>query len=166
MKTASLLLVTALAWTAAASAHEPARPAPATHAATQDARLEPVVAVADQFTAALKGADFERVRALLDPKVLILESGGAERSADEYLAHHAIADASFLGGATVKVLHRSGDIDGNTAWLTTESDITPAAGSDEKPLSSTETLVLHRSQGAWRIVHVHWSSRSKKVGTP
>jgi ketosteroid isomerase-like protein len=151
--------------TTPALAHEPATAATPT-ASTIGAQLAPVAQVADRFAAALKAADFETVRALLDEHVVILESGGAERSRDEYMGHHAIADASFLGGATVDVTHRSGGVQGNTAWLATESTITPAAGSDEKPMLSTETLVLSRASGAWRIVHIHWSSRAKKSVTP
>lgn len=163
MKT-SLIPLAIVFLATSAGAHEPMQhTAPATTQSTPDARLQPVVAVADRLSAALKSSDLGGVRALLDPHVLILESGGAERSADEYLSRHAIADAAFLGGATVKVLHRSGAIDGDTAWLATESDITPAAGSGAKPLVSTETLVLHRAQSTWRIVHVHWSSRSKEA---
>lgn len=162
--TRSLLLVAALAIASAAHAHEPSQHVPVAPAsAVVDAQLAPVAAVADGFNTALKTADFDRARTLLDPHVLILESGGAERSADEYFAHHAIDDAAFLGGATIQVRHRTGGVDGSTAWLATESEITPAPGSDIKPLLSTETLVLHRTAGAWRIVHVHWSSRAKKA---
>ena len=158
----SLLLLT----TSAVAAHEPkAVPAPNTTAAV-DAALAPAAAVADRFSAALKAADFDTVRDLLDEHVVILESGGAERSREEYLGHHAIADAAFLSGAMITVTHRSGAIQGDTAWLATESTITPAKGSDEKPLLSTETLVLSRASGAWKIVHIHWSSRAKKGKTP
>lgn len=125
-----------------------------------NAALAPVIATAERFAAALKAADFTTLSTLLDERVLILESGGAERSRAEYFGHHAIADAAFLGGATVKVGERQGDVQGDTAWLATESEITPAAG---KPVLSTETLVFRRIGGDWRIVHVHWSSRPKKV---
>lgn len=166
MKTTILLTALLLA-APVAFAHEGkphAAPAPATSAA--DAALVSVIATAERFAAAIKGADFDTVRTLLDPKVLILESGGAERSLEEYLGHHAIADAAFLAGATVKVTRRAGERQGTAAWLATESEITPAAGSDAKPLLSTETLVLRKAGNAWRIVHVHWSSRPKKAATP
>lgn len=131
-----------------------------------NAALAPVIATADRFAAAIKAADFDTVRTLLDDDVLILESGGVERSLDEYLGHHAIADAAFLAGATVKVTRRAGDVQGASAWLATESEITPAAGSHAKPLLSTETLVMRKAGNAWRIVHVHWSSRPKKEAKP
>jgi len=165
MKT-TLLLTALLLAAPAAFAHEgKAHAAPASTPSNDDA-LAPVIATAERFGAAIKGADFDTVRTVLDEKVLILESGGAERSLEEYLGHHAIADAAFLAGATVKVTHRAGEMQGTTAWLATESEITPAAGSDEKPLLSTETLVMRKAGNAWRIVHVHWSSRTKKAAAP
>lgn len=147
------------------SAHEPSKHAApaATAAPAADAALAAPRAVADRFSAALKGGDFDTVREVLDERVVILESGGAERSREEYLGHHAIADAAFLSGATINVTQRTGGVSGDLAWLGTESEITPPQGSDAKPLLSTETMVLKRDGGAWKIVHIHWSSRPKKA---
>ena len=149
--------------TAAAAAHEPSHHAAPVAAPATDPALAAVYTVVDRFSAALKAADFDTVRDLLADDVVILEMGGAERSREEYLGHHAIGDASFLGGATVVQRQRSGRVDGNTAWVATESDITPNAGSDAKPMLSTETMVLQRTGKDWRIVHIHWSSRTRKV---
>ena len=127
-----------------------------------DPAIAEVVAVAEQFGVALKAGDTANLTKLLDEDVLILESGGAERSRAEYLGHHAIADAKFLRDARVETLRRAGDVSGDLAWVATESEIHSGAGADAKHLSSTESLVLARDAGQWRIVHVHWSSRPKK----
>ena len=155
----------ALALTAPpAHAHEPAPPTGTPAAvAGQDAALADAYATVDRFTGALKAADFDTVRELLADDVVVLEMGGAEHSREEYLGHHAIGDASFLGGATITPVHRSGRVDGAAAWVASESEITPAAGSDFKPQLSTETMVLRRDGHGWRIVHIHWSSRTKQV---
>jgi ketosteroid isomerase-like protein len=89
--------------------------------------------------------------------VQVLESGGAERSRAEYLQHHARADAEFLKGARVRVLRRTARAEGALAWVATESEL-EAGG---KTHLGTETMVLARSAGGWRIVHIHWSSRPK-----
>ncbi|MGH8049613.1 MAG: hypothetical protein ACREPB_03025, partial [Arenimonas sp.] len=47
------------------------------------------VNVVDAFSAAIKSVKLDVAKNLLDPKVLILESGGSERSRDEYLGSHA-----------------------------------------------------------------------------
>jgi ketosteroid isomerase-like protein len=122
-----------------------------------------MVATVDAFGAALHAADLAKVAELLDDEVLVLESGGAERSKAQYLAEHAGADAEFLREAHVQQTDRRAHIAGDMGWVGTESEI--HATRDGKPMTllSTETMVLQRSSGGpWRIVHIHWSSRPKK----
>lgn len=145
---------------------------PHAHAPEASAKAGPVVDLApgteaavsagERFGAALKAGDMKAVTALLDPQVLILESGGAERSREEYLGHHAISDAAFLKDTHSQLLRRSARRDGDTVWIGSESEL--HASKDGKPLtlSSTETMILRQSGSDWRIVHIHWSSRPKK----
>lgn len=165
MKT-SFLLLALLTLAPATFAHEPAERAAPPATADVGAVLDAPRAVVERFSTALKAADFETARGLLDERVLILESGGAERSREEYLGHHAVGDAAFLGGASIKVTQRNGAVQGDAAWVATESEITSGTGADAKTLLSTETMVLARKAGAWKIVHIHWSSRPKKAGAP
>lgn len=127
------------------------------------AAAQPVVAVVERFGEALSTGDLKTVESLLDTDVLILETGGAERSRDQYLAHHAISDAKFLKGAHSELKHRRARIAGDLAWVGTESEL--HASKDGKPLTllSTETMVLKKTGADWRIVHIHWSSRPKKT---
>ena len=118
------------------------------------------VAVVDAFGAALVAGDLGKVKALLDPAVIVLESGGAERSRDEYMDHHASADAKFLRGAHVRVTRRLARASGDTAWVATESSI-HAHGEKPVTLLSSETMVLARKAGGWHITHIHWSSREE-----
>lgn len=173
MKTTNHLLAIALAFAIAPSAFAQTRPADTghEHAAEQPAaaakidvpaEAEAAVAVVDAFGEALAAADFEQVEALLAPTVVILESGGAERSRDEYLGHHAKSDAKFLAGTHSTLSRRRARVDGDTAWVASESEL--HASKDGKPmtLSSTETMVLNNTAAGWKIVHIHWSSRPKK----
>jgi hypothetical protein len=98
----SYLFIALLATPTIADAHDPKAHTAAPTTAVSDA-AKPAVAVVDQFSSALKAADFETASRLLAEDALILESGGAERSREEYLGHHAIADALFLKGAHVEV---------------------------------------------------------------
>jgi ketosteroid isomerase-like protein len=117
------------------------------------------VATIERFSVALAAGQIDRAAADLDPKVLILESGGVERSRDEYLAGHAKADAAFLKSAHVALKRRSAHASGDLAWVASESEV--HAMKDDRVLSidSTETMVLHRTAEGWKIVHIHWSSR-------
>lgn len=142
------------------AAHHP-KAAIATQADVPEAAA-PAVAVVERFGKALAAADFKTVESLLDADVLILESGGAERSRAEYLGHHAISDAQFLKGAHSQLKRRRAWVEGDLAWVGSESEL--HASKDGKPLTllSTETMVLRRTPEGWRIVHIHWSSRPKK----
>lgn len=120
------------------------------------------VDLVDTFGEALAAGDFEQVEAMLAPDVIVLEGGGVESSRNEYLSHHARADASFLAGAEQTLLQRRARMDGNTAWVASKSEL--QAQKDGKPLAllSTETMVLSNTPSGWKIVHIHWSSRSKE----
>ena len=107
MKTPASALVMVLAACGAMTVRAQTKPDPATHAHPPQsvvaaplmdvaAEAQPAVAVVERFGKALAAGDLKAVEILLDPAVLILESGGAERSRAEYMGHHAISDAKFL----------------------------------------------------------------------
>lgn len=158
----SLAIACALA-SGALHAHEPAANAAVPAESPLSPAMKDVIGVVEQFGRALKAGDMATVGRLLDERALILESGGAERSREEYLSHHAISDAAFLGGATVSTQRRHGDVAGDIAWVGSESEIRAGEGAAAKVLLSTETMILQRVAGKWRIVHIHWSSRPKKA---
>jgi ketosteroid isomerase-like protein len=129
------------------------------------AAAKDAVATVDRFSAALSSGDLARADKELDPNVLILESGGAERSAAEYLGGHAKSDAEFLKSAHQQLLRRSAHTSGDFAWVASESEL--HFQKDGKPVTviSTETMLLQRRAAVWKIVHIHWSSRKKDPAT-
>lgn len=139
-----------------------AHPAPAASALDVPDAARAAVEVVEAFNRALAAADFATVERLLDPDVLILESGGAERSRDEYLGHHAKSDAKFLAGARSTLQRRRARIDGDLVWVGSEGELHATSKGQPVALLNTETMVLRRTADGWRIVHVHWSSRPKK----
>lgn len=124
---------------------------------TGDHASAPTGAV-DQFFDALASGNADAASALLDPAVVIYESGGVERSRSEYAAEHLGADMAFLKSARHKVLSRTGDARGDLAWVATESQLT-AQGAGAADIVGTETMVLRKQPGGWKIIHIHWSSR-------
>lgn len=126
------------------------------------AEARAAVEVAERFGAALAAGDLATVESLLDPQVLILETGGAERSRDEYMGHHARSDAKFLKGTHSQLTQRRARVEGDLVWIGSESEL--HASRDGKPLTllSTETMLLRNTPDGWKIVHIHWSSRPKK----
>lgn len=152
----------ASAQTLPAAHADPSQPIAATPQRDVPEAAQAVVSVVERFNKALVAGDLKTVESLLGADVLILESGGAERSRDEYLGHHAISDAKFLKGTHSQIRRRTARIDGGLAWVGTESDL--HASKDGKPMTllSTETMVLKSTPAGWQIVHIHWSSRPKK----
>ena len=143
------------------SAHNPSARSDSTPAPQITEQAQPVVAVVEQFTAALKAGDLKLAGEFLAEDVLVLESGGAERSRQEYLGHHAAADAAFLKDAQIEVKSRTARAEGSFAWVGTESELHTTRNGEPLSLLTTETTVLKRSAGIWRIVHIHWSSHAK-----
>jgi ketosteroid isomerase-like protein len=120
------------------------------------------VATVDRFFAALSAGEIDKAAAELDPQVIILESGGAERSAAEYLGGHAKSDAEFLKKAEHKPGHRTARASGDLAWVASDNDMVIQQDGRPVTIASAETMVLRRTGSGWKIVHIHWSSRARK----
>ena len=154
-----LILAAVLAVLApAAMAHEPAV-APAS-AQVVDEAAAPAIAVVDAFHAALGSGERDAVLALLTEDVMVLEEGGAERSREEYAGHHLQADMAFADATTAEVMRRAARVEGDVAWMLTEGRTTGTFNGRAVDRLTAETMILHRDGDAWRIRHIHWSSRA------
>ena len=113
------------------------------------------------FHAVLSSGNRDAALALLDPEVLIFESGGAELSRDEYASHHLSSDMEF-SGATARTIvdQRSGGVD-DVAWVLTRTETSGSIRDKTINARGVETMLLRRTAHGWRIVHIHWSSRSR-----
>jgi ketosteroid isomerase-like protein len=120
------------------------------------------VAIVDAFHDALSGGQTDTALKLLSDDVLIYESGRAERSKAEYASHHLKADAEFAGATQRKLVKRASWIGTDTAWVTSETETTGTFKGQALSLTGTETMILRRAAGAWKIVHIHWSSATKR----
>ncbi len=113
------------------------------------------------FHAALSSGDRHAVLALLDPEVLIFESGGAELARDEYASHHLGGDMEFSAATARTIVDQRSGSSADTAWVLTRSDT--AGTFRDKTIDSrgVETMLLRRTEHGWRIAHIHWSSRPR-----
>lgn len=114
--------------------------------------------VADRFAEALRSGDGDSARLLLDPQVLVYETGGQEASRAEYASGHLFADMKFLSAVKSTTVSRQEESSGDLAWVATRTRLTGTYRGKPVDLFSTESLVLKRGTGGWRIVHIHWSS--------
>ncbi len=121
-------------------------------------REHPASKVAAQLGDAIAAGDVDTLRLLLVADVLIFESGGVESSLAEYESHHMPADIAFMKAMDRKVMSRHVFDSGDTATVVTRSRIHGIYKGQDIDLSSTETLVIKKMGGQWKIVHIHWSS--------
>ena len=117
--------------------------------------------VVSAFHAALASGEKERVLELLDPDVLIFESGGAELSRGEYASHHLNADMEFSAATTRTIVDQQVSEVAGAAWTLTRSETRGMFREKEVDVLGVETVVLRHGDRGWRIVHFHWSSRAR-----
>jgi ketosteroid isomerase-like protein len=158
---ASLLILSAAAYPALA--HDPGAPQPP--AAIDRPAPAEAAAVVDAFHAALTAGDVPAALARLSDDAIIFESGGVERGKAEYAAHHAGADAAFARAVPSQIVRRTGQASGDTAWVLTDGRTKGAYKGKVVDRITTETMILRRTGGAWRIVHIHWSSATARSGS-
>ncbi|MEO7634467.1 MAG: nuclear transport factor 2 family protein [Sphingomicrobium sp.] len=131
-------------------------------AATPSLLVEPVArpaaAVVDRFHHALKTGDGKGALALMAGDALIFESGHVEQNRAEYQAVHLDGDIEYSRGVTDVITARSGHASGNFAWIASNGRTSGSFNGTPVDRATTETMVLRRSGGKWRIVHIHWSS--------
>ena len=121
------------------------------------AAVEAAAAV-DSFHSALRRGDTAAAAALLTDDALIFEEGRAERSKAEYSLRHLGADSEYSKAVKGERLRRVGDAAGDMAWIATEGRSKGRFRGSDVNRVTDETMVLRRIGGAWKIVHIHWSS--------
>lgn len=117
-------------------------------------------AVIDAFHAALKRGDAAAAAALLEEDAMIFEQGGAEASKAEYVSGHLPGDIAYSAATQGEVTSRRSDVTAAVAVVMSQGRTTGEY--DGKPVNrrTVETMVLKRVGDAWRIAHIHWSSRA------
>ena len=119
----------------------------------------PVLTV-DAFHAAMGKGDAAGVADLLVDDAVIFEQGGAESSKAEYVEAHLPGDIAYSQGMTDTITSRRSTVEGRVAWVLTQGRTTGAYEGKTVDRLTTETMVLKKVKGGWRIVHIHWSSRA------
>lgn len=120
------------------------------------------VAVVEGFHAAIKRGDADAVAALLAEDVVIYEQGGVEASKAEYVTGHLPGDIAYSAGMSDTIANRRSEVSGSFALVMTQGRTTGAREGKPVDRLTTETMVLKRVKGVWRIAHIHWSSRAAR----
>jgi ketosteroid isomerase-like protein len=130
----------------------------ATKIGTVAPSARPAAAVVDAFHAALRRGDTKAALSHLAENALIYEAGGVERGRQEYASHHLGADSAFAQAVPGTVTKRAVEAIGAVAWIATEGRTTGTYKNKAIDRVTTETMVLRRVGGVWKIAHIHWSS--------
>ncbi|MEO5800134.1 MAG: nuclear transport factor 2 family protein [Gemmatimonadales bacterium] len=120
------------------------------------------VAMVDQFHRLLEGGDTTGVMATLAPEVLILEGGSIE-TRDEYRAHHLAADIAAVRAAPSARTVTRVSVSGAQGWVVSTSIGKREVRGQPVEAITAELVVLRRVSGAWRIVAIHWSGRTRRL---
>ncbi|HEY9102521.1 nuclear transport factor 2 family protein [Chitinimonas sp.] len=122
----------------------------------------PPAKVVEAFHAALSDGEQAKAEALLLPEVRIYESGHVEATRAEYAAHHLPEDIVYARKSKTSLKRLDTVESPDMAVVTSESETLDLSGKQPKRYAGTETMVLKRVGGEWRIAHIHWSSHLLK----
>ncbi len=120
-----------------------------------------VRAVIDAYHAALASGDSTAALSLLAADVTILESGNVEDK-DHYRSGHLAGDMRFAQAVPRERSEITVRLVGDVAWAWSTSVTQGRMGEREINSRGAELMVLARREDAWRIVAIHWSSRSAR----
>lgn len=117
-----------------------------------------------QYKAGMEALSLEQLDTIMDPELLVLEHGGKDVGwlayRNDHLGEHMREWKSFRVSG-VRLLESGGG--GDWAYVAQESVNTIVNKKDGKTttLAVTETFVLRRAQGSWKIKHLHVSLKKK-----
>ena len=114
-------------------------------------------AVVTRFFDALSKGDLAGAREQLDPGVVVITNATIRGGRDAYMTEQARADADFLKQSQRGLLRRDAQGDGQLTWVLSEKVFRTGKGAPDT--RTVETIVLAKSPGGWKIVHIHWSTR-------
>lgn len=115
--------------------------------------------VLDAFHHALEERRGDEALQYLAADVIILEGGHAQ-TLEEYAGGHLASDMAFLADMESTQLSREIRQSSSTDQVTvvTRKRLQGTYRDKEVDIVSSETAVLEKREGQWKIVHVHWSS--------
>jgi ketosteroid isomerase-like protein len=120
-----------------------------------------VVAIVDQYHAALASGDSTTALSLLAEDVMILESGGVETK-ERYRSGHLSGDMRFAQAVPRERSEITVQVLGDVAWAWSTSITQGQMGDREINSQGAELAVLARVDGKWLIKSIHWSSRQRR----
>lgn len=114
--------------------------------------------VVQGFKGALAAGDSAAAIGYLHPDLVVYEAGHVESLA-EYRAGHLAADMEFAAAVATRPLEQGLIVRSDMALWVSEGESRGEFRGRAIESHGTETIVLIPTDGTWRILHIHWSSR-------
>jgi ketosteroid isomerase-like protein len=113
----------------------------------------------DAFHGALRQMDTAAALSLLDRELVVFEFGVVDPTVEAYAFRHLPFDIDVAAASTWNIENRRVGGEGDVRWVLTTYHVT-GRQADGSPIDQTtlETMILRRSSGLFRIVHMHWST--------
>jgi ketosteroid isomerase-like protein len=117
----------------------------------------------DAFHAALKKKDTAAALSLLDRDLVVFEFGVIDPTVQAYAFQHLPFDIDVAAVSRWDIESRHVGGEGDIRWVLTSYHVT-GRQADGSPIDqlTLETMILKRSSGLFRIVHMHWSTNDPK----
>ena len=157
-----IVVAAALAATGALAHEAHKHPAPTAPAADAG-----VVKVLERYRAAFEARSTDKLAEVVDPALLVLEGTGKNVGWPDYRDNHIgpeMKEWESLTYADTVVL--DAEAKGDSAWAVTQATVTIVSAGKPMTLDVAETFVLSRSEGNWRIRHLHWSGKRRVPPAP
>jgi ketosteroid isomerase-like protein len=119
-----------------------------------------------EFHSALDAGHARAMLELMAPDVVIYEQGFVESSRDAYANAHLGDDVDFASHTKREVVTTQSGGSGDSAWVITQSTTAGSYHDATIALQNTETMVLQRIGGDWKITHIHWSAHETPAAPP
>lgn len=149
------------AWAHEEHAH-PATPAAEAkrHAGSPEA---PILQVLADYRAAMESRSVEKLAAVMDPELLVLEGVHKNVGWADYRDNHIgpeMGEWKEFKVADPKVLEVA--LDGAMAYAVQEATYSLVMADKTVVLAGAETFVLRKGEAGWKIKHLHFSAKKKE----
>ncbi|MCH2450015.1 MAG: nuclear transport factor 2 family protein [Gracilimonas sp.] len=125
-------------------------------AVAQQSEKQAISKTLADFENAIVENNSEVASGLLHDNVIILE-GSSSETKEQYLSHHFHSDGRFLSAMNREVISEQITIEGNIAWVSSQTKMTGTYNEREIDRTSLELAVLKKENGEWKIIALHWS---------
>jgi ketosteroid isomerase-like protein len=125
-------------------------------ALAQQSEKQAVSKILADFENAIVENNPEVASKLLYDDVVILEGNNRETK-EQYLSHHFHSDGRFLSAMNREVIFEQVNIEGNVAWVSSQTKMTGTYNDREIDRTSLELAILKKENGEWKIIALHWS---------